>query len=297
MMSVNMINFTNQTMYEILNILTKELQLLKSNDTLEFTTTNDNFKAWVDLSQILYCKILMPQTLDDGTILIKFQKLNIQKSFHSEQSENKIEDKYGKDSTFSTIQKLKEPSFLHYYLQAIKNATINKRIRILNLGVNSGDEFEVIKEYTTNFENLELVGIDYCKSAINKASEKFKDDKNISFYTCDINELESLDLGKFDLIITIGTLQSTSLNFKLVFQSIVQNHLNKDGAMILGFPNCRWIDGSMIYGAKAPNYSFPEMSILYNDVIFCKKYLQQKKYRVTITGKEYIFLTATSIRK
>ena len=67
--------------------------------------------------------------------------------------------------------------------------------------------------------------------------------------------------------------------------------------MILGFPNCRWIDGEMIYGAKAKNYAFPEMSLLYKDVHFCKKYLQQKKFRVTVTGKNYIFLTATSIRK
>ncbi len=297
MMSVNMINFTNENLYEILEILTHKVELLSKHDILEFTTTNHNFKVWVDLSQILHCKILVPEILSDNHLLIKLQKLNTKQSFHNEQSTNIIEDKYGVDSTFSKIQKLEEPAFLHYYIQALKNATINKRLRILNLGVNSGDEFEVIKKYATNFENLELVGIDYCQSAIDKANKKFKDDKNISFYTCDINELESLELGKFDLIITIGTLQSTSLNFKLVFQSIVQNYLNKDGAMILGFPNCRWIDGEMIYGAKAPNYSFSEMSILYNDVIFCKKYLQQKKFRVTVTGKDYIFLTATSIRK
>ncbi|MCK5111002.1 MAG: methyltransferase domain-containing protein [Arcobacteraceae bacterium] len=303
-MSVNMIKFTNENLYKILDILTQEVALLNENDILEFTTTNDNLKAWVDLSQILQCKILMPQSLDNGTISIKFQKLNTKQSFHREQGDNKIEAKYGIDSTFAKIQKLEEPAFLHYYLEALKNATINKRLRILNLGVNSGDEFEVIKKYAGNFENLELVGIDYCQSAIDKATEKFKDDKNVSFYACDINDLESLKLEKFtkeskafDLIITIGTLQSTSLNFKLIFQTIVQKYLKKDGAIILGFPNCRWIDGEMIYGAKAPNYSFSEMSILYNDVIFCKKYLQQKKFRVTITGKDYIFLTATSIRK
>ncbi|MCK4974827.1 MAG: methyltransferase, partial [Sulfurimonas sp.] len=66
-------------------------------------------------------------------------------------------------------------------------------------------------------------------------------------------------------------------------------------AMILGFPNCRWIDGEMVYGAKAPNYSFNEMSLVLKDIHFCKKYLQQKKYRVTITGKDYLFLTARKI--
>ena len=79
--------------------------------------------------------------------------------------------------------------------------------------------------------------------------------------------------------------------------SIVQNQLSKNGAIILAWPNCRWIDTEMIYGAKMKNYSFSEMSNLYKDVNFAKKYLQQKKFRVTITGKDYIFITATSIRK
>jgi hypothetical protein len=76
---------------------------------------------------------------------------------------------------------------------------------------------------------------------------------------------------------------------------LVQNYLEKDSAIILGFPNSRWIAGEMVYGAKAPNYAMSEMSLLFNDVMFCKKYLQQKKYRVTITGKHYLFLTATKI--
>jgi hypothetical protein len=112
----------------------------------------------------------------------------------------------------------------------------------------------------------------------------------------DINELESLYIGKFDLIITIGTLQSSNINFKERFMYIVQNHLNKDGAMILGFPNCRWIDGTIVYGAMAKNYPFSEMSLLIKDIHFCKKYLQQKKFRVMVMGREYIFLVARSIR-
>lgn len=65
--------------------------------------------------------------------------------------------------------------------------------------------------------------------------------------------------------------------------------------MILGFPNSRWIGGEMVYGAKTPSYAMSEMSLLFNDVMFAKKYLQQKKYRVTIAGKHYIFLTATRL--
>ena len=183
-----------------------------------------------------------------------------------------------------------------HYLKALQSVQLEKRKRVLNLGVNSGEEFETIKQYSKDFTNLELVGVDYCSSAIQKAQEKFQNDTNTMFLEGDINNLEELNLGKFDVIITIGTLQSSNIDFNKTFMNIVQNYLEKDGSMIMGFPNCRWIDGEMIYGAMVKNYNYSELSNLYKDVNFCKKYLQQKKFRVTITGKDYIFLTATSIK-
>jgi hypothetical protein len=118
---------------------------------------------------------------------------------------------------------------------------------------------------------------------------------NVTLLTHDINHLDTLKLGRFDLLISIGTLQSPGIAYKPFLMSLVQNHLTEDSALILGFPNSRWAGGEVIYGAKAPNYAMSEMSLLFNDVMFAKKYLQQKKYRVTITGKHYLFLTATKI--
>ena len=310
-----MLNFTNQEMLQIITTLQEKLTSLNAKEVVEFEVLNPDFcssiyagnivlidnneyiyrgyKAWIDLAQILHCKMLTPITKSSNKVVIRYEKLNADDSFHKSITDK--EEKYGAESIFNEIHKNEEPAFLAHYLKALQNVNINKRIRVLNLGVNSGDEFEIIQEYATGFENLELIGIDYCPSAINLAKEKFKEFKNISFYTHDINDLESLNLGKFDLIISIGTLQSSNLEFNPLFMSIVQNQLKREGAMILGFPNCRWIDGEMIYGARVKNYSFSEMGLLYKDVIFCKKYLQQKKFRVTVTGKDYIFITATSI--
>jgi 2-polyprenyl-3-methyl-5-hydroxy-6-metoxy-1,4-benzoquinol methylase len=312
-----MLNFTNQTMFEIISALQSELNAVNAKDILSFTVVNpdlagstyagnsitvDNqeylyrgYKSWIDLAQLLHCRMLTPLLINEHLVSLRFEKLNADESFHKSITDK--EEKYGSESIFSQIHKNEEPAFVAYYLQALQNASINKRLRILNLGVNSGDEFELIQKVATDFKGLELVGIDYCPSAINAAKEKFKEQTNIAFYTHDINDLASLGLGEFDLIISIGTLQSSNLDFNPLFMSIVQNHLKKDGAMILGFPNCRWVDGEMIYGARVKNYPFSELGLIYKDVIFCKKYLQQKKYRVTITGKDYIFLTATSIRK
>jgi SAM-dependent methyltransferase len=278
----------------MINLYKEQFSKLQEKDILEININNPDYKSLVDLAQINYCKFLTPNIIDENNIIARFEKLNINSSFHKDNDDT---EKYGADSTFATINKNNQVSFLHYYLQALQNTKCESRLKILNLGVNSGDEFEVIKKHIDNFENLELLGLDYCSSAIAKANERFKDDKNINFLEADINNLDDLNLGTFDLIISIGTLQSVNSNFKLLFQDIVQKYLKKDGAIILGFPNCRWVDGQMIYGAKAKNYSFSEMTVLFNDAQFCKKYLQQKKFRVTLTGKDYIFLTATSIRK
>lgn len=256
-----------------------------------------SYKAWNDLSELLYCKLLTPIVHSKYTVTLKFVKIDKQSSFHNTQLENRSE-KYGEESIFFRINKNEEPAFLHYYKQALINVKIKEKNTILNLGINKGDEFDLINKLLTKdeLENKEFIGIDFCQSAIDYSKVRFPQ-KNYNFYTHDINDLKSLNLKKADLIISIGTLQSSTLNFKELFMDLFQNHLEENGAIILGFPNCRWHDSEMIYGAKAANYSFSEQSVLYKDVYFCKKYLQQKKYRVTLTGKNYLFLTATSIKK
>jgi len=311
-------HFTKESMQEILSILKAKLSNENQNEvTLEVLNPDvcldcyagkelevegeifiyRGYKVWVDLAEILYCKIATPIIHKPHTIILKLQKLNLKSSFHTKNKDflDNKDEKYGVASAFAQINKNEEPAFLEYYLRALKNVNICTKKRILNLGINSGDEFEVIERLCQNHSEMEFVGIDISKSAIEEAKKRFST-PNFSFFSHDINKLEELALGKFDLIITIGTLQSSGVEFKLLFNSLVQNYLEKEGAMILGFPNCRWIDGEMIYGAKAPNYNFSEMTLLFKDVYYCKKYLQQKKFRVSISGKTYPFLSATSIR-
>jgi len=305
--------FTHNTMQEILPRLQNAL---KTDSSVSFEILNPNlgegyagnlmtiedktyfyrgYKAWTDLAELLMCKMLTPKESSYPLVTLCFQKLETQSSFHLN-TQGAKEEKYGTESHFFEINKMEEPAFLYYYNQALTNVKIEERTRILNLGINRGDEFEVIKNRldTNKYQNMELVGIDHSKTAIEYADTLFSE-KNVQFFTEDINHLDTLNLGRFDLLISIGTLQSPNINFKPFFMSLVQNYLEKNGAIILGFPNSRWIGGEMIYGAKAPNYAMSEMSLLYNDVIFCKKYLQQHKYRVTLTGKQYVFLTATKI--
>lgn len=305
--------FTYHTMQEILPILEK---YLKTHSTVSFMVLDPDikstyagdeivigdttfiyrgYKAWTDLAELLLCKMSTPKTVGFPYIELSFEKLKKEDSFHKS-TEDSQKEKYGVHSPFFQINKMEEPAFLYYYKQALENVKLSTRSSVLNLGINTADEFQVIKNSVDakTFSTIQLVGIDHSKTAIEHARKRFPDE-NITFHVHDINDLDTLELNRFDLLISIGTLQSPGISLKPFFMSLVQNYLEKNAAIILGFPNCRWMGGEMLYGAKAPNYAMNEMSLLFNDVIFCKKYLQQHKFRVTITGKQYIFLTATKI--
>lgn len=305
--------FTHQPLE---HILTWAHETLKESNTINFEVLNPDigrgsyagelvsienndyiyrsYKAWSDLGELLFCRMLTPKIVSEYTVQLTYEKLDLSDSFHHSDAK---EEKYGVESRFGAIHKNEEPAFLSPYLRALRSVKVGTKKRILNLGINTGDEFDLIRTILPQeeYRNIELVGIDHSVSAIEKARERFNEG-NTTFYVHDINELSSLELGKFDLIITIGTLQSPGIEFKPLFMKLVQEYLTPNGALILGFPNCRWMGGEMIYGAKAPNYPYSEMTLLYKDVYYCKKYLQQKKFRVTLTGKDYVFLTATRIK-
>ncbi len=305
--------FTNETMYEIIEylenmlaekdivsfeVLNPDIRIDKysgSKIILDYEYIHRSYKSWIDLSELMFCKMMTPTISSEYTVILNFKKIDLENSFHND-SNSLNNEKYGIESEFSKINKNEEPSFLFSYKKALIHTKVYEKKQILNLGVNKADEFEIIKQivYPEVFKNINFVGIDYSQSAIKEAKERFKED-NFSFYSHDINKLDELNLKKSDLIISISTLQSSSIDFKLVFMSLIQNYLEKGGSIILGFPNCRWIGSEIIYGAKNPTYSYSEQSLLYKDVYFCKKYLQQKKFKVTLTGKNYLFLTATSI--
>lgn len=290
-------NSTTKTSSQILNYF--ENLSLEDEEIVEMEVSNSEiqsigYKAFVDLAQLFFMKMLTPIVKENNTVILQFKKLNQKSSFHK--TDDISSEKYGALSEFFSIDKTTQFSFLYHYQKALEFINIKNKNKILNLGVNKGDEFKVIKNMLTQeeFVNKEFVGVDYSASAVEYAHKDFKE-SNVEFICHDINRLRELDLGRFDLIISIGTLQSSNINFNETFMNIYQNYLQIGGAIILGFPNCRWIDGEMVYGAKAPNYNFNEMSLVLKDIHFCKKYLQQKKYRVVITGKDYLFLTAKKI--
>ncbi len=305
-----MLDFSAKSLKEIYPILKQSVSTLNGGDRLYFTVANPDaddslyageliknqiyrsFRSWSDLANLLNCRLIVSSlNCDDNKIVLVFEKLR-DNSFHQDSSDD-ITEKYGVNSQFFRINKSEEPSFYIYYIEALKHIYIEQRYNILGLGINRGDEFEMIADIlpSDRLKEISFVGVEYSKSALSEAKKRLKH-LNFEALEADISNLVDMDIGRFDMLVSIGTLQSPKINMKTTVMYIVQELLQKRSAIVLGFPNCRWIDGEMIYGARVPNYSFSELSAVIKDIHWIKKYLQQHKFRVMITGREYLFLSA-----
>jgi len=260
------------------------------------------YRCWVELAELLGCRLLIPQhgtaAPGDGFARLRFERLADEGSFHdADGAPADPTEKYGAASPFARIDKLEEPSFLWALEAALVRVNLAPGARVLDLGVNTGDELELLRRVVgqPRFDGLDLVGVDHSVTAIARASERFPGAGH-RMLVHDINALGALNLGRFDLLLSVGTLQSPGIhNNKQLVGRLVQDHLTPTGAVILGFPNCRWQGGEARYGARPPNYNHPELSVVLKDVDWCKRYLQQHRYRVTVTGRHYLFVTATRI--
>jgi len=83
-----------------------------------------SYKAWNDLAELLFCRLLTPQKRSEYTVLLTFEKIDRNDSFH--RSEEK-EEKYGTASHFSRIRKNEEPAFLSAYLRALRSVRVGEK--------------------------------------------------------------------------------------------------------------------------------------------------------------------------
>ena len=125
----------------------------------------------------------------------------------------------------------RNPGFLADYLQALAGIPLKQGDAVLNLGVNRGDEFipfesEETAENKLNL-NLNFTGIDISQSALMEARKRFPGER-FRFICADINQLPALELGRFKLIVAIGTLHSPGVDRKLIVTLIKKP------------PGCEW---------------------------------------------------------
>lgn len=252
------------------------------------------FRVWVDLAERLGLRLLTPRSVGEGRIELRFEVLDQSASWQLDPVEDPT-DKYGASSGYARISKLEDPDLVLDVADALDRIELPNDARILDIGVNTGDELALIGALRPGLADRgSFVGVDHSRSALEIARQRFAG-ANYRFVEADVNALADLDLGgPFDLIVSMATLQSPGVDDRVLLRHLVQDRLKPSGAVILGIPNCRYVDGELLHGARMRNYSQADLSLVIKDAAFFKRYLQQHRKRVFVTGKRYMLVTAVA---
>jgi trans-aconitate methyltransferase len=256
------------------------------------TYLHRSLRTWLDLAERLGLRLCTPRPLAPPLVRLVLEPLDLASRLRP--AADDPTEKYGTASEFARISKLEDPGFVIDLGEALARCNLAPGARVLDLGVNTGDELALLMSLSPALRDAPLVGIDHSASAIAAARARFAGSPNVQLHEADLATLGTLALGRFDLVLSIGTLQSPGIDDREVLRRIVQDHLAPDGAVILGVPNCRYIGGEIEYGTRMKNFRQPELGLLVKDVAFYRKYLQQHQREVFVTGKHYVLVTAVS---
>jgi SAM-dependent methyltransferase len=250
-------------------------------------------RSWCDLADGLSCRLLTPRAVDDTHVALTFERLGSEASWHADGSEAEEplapQERYGAGSEFARVRKLEDAGFLLPWMDALARIHLPPGARVLDLGVNRGDELAAFA-WLEDAPDVRFVGVDHGASALAEARARFPDARH-RFVLADLNALPE-DLGRFHLVVSVGTLQSPGVDDHALVRRLVQQHLEPAATLLLGFPNSRFRDGEVVYGARVRNLREPDLSLLVKDLSFYRRYLHQHGFRTYLGGKYDLLLTA-----
>jgi len=241
------------------------------------------WRVWLDLAERLGLRMRTPRAGEPPLVQLCFDPL-----VRTPATRELGTERYGAGSAFARIRKAEDPGFVLDLADALGRIRLPPAPRVLSLGVNTGDELALLADL--GLADARFVGVDHSASALAIARARFG--ATVELVEADLNALPPL--GRFDLVVAIGVLQSATLDDRALVRRIVQEHLAPAGAVIFGIPNCRYVDGETEYGARMRNFRQPELGLLVKDVAFYRKYLQQHHRQVFVTGKHYMLVTAVA---
>lgn len=249
-------------------------------------------RVWVDLAERLGLRLLTPRPATPPHIELRLERLDPAADWHTEPVPDPRE-KYGAGSSFARISKLEDPDFILDVADAIERIGLAPEARVLELGVNRGDALALLTGLVPGLgERGELVGVDHSSSALTLARARFPGGRFLAADLGDLDGLAARELGRFDLVMVLDTLQSSGLDDRALLRHVVQHTLKPRGSVMLGVANCRYLDGEVVHGARMKNFRQPELGAVIKDIAFYRKYLQQHARKVFVTGRHELLITA-----
>ncbi|HVV81695.1 MAG TPA: methyltransferase domain-containing protein [Kofleriaceae bacterium] len=250
-------------------------------------------RAWVDLADRLGLRLCTPRAAEAPLVELRLERLDAAARWQADAPDD-VRERYGPASAYGRIRKLEEPGLAIDLAAAFRRVGLAAGARVLALGVNTGDELALLAGVVPGLaEQGTLAGVDHSEGALAVARARFPGERH-RFVAADLARLGELGLGRFDLVLALGVLQSPGVDDRALLRAAVQDHLAAAGAVVLGIPNCRYLDGELVHGARMKNFREPELGLVVKDVAFYRKYLQQHGRQVFVTGQHYLLVTAVA---
>ncbi|WP_102126468.1 class I SAM-dependent methyltransferase [Deinococcus planocerae] len=243
------------------------------------------WQVWADLADLLGAHLLTPDRAGEGRVRVR---LRTYASVPAPDAGG-----YGAGGEWARVDKLEDPVFLFTLVEALRRVNPSDGGRVLALGVNGGRELDALPLAFPG-RSLDVLGVDLDETALALARVLHP---GATFRTLDVNTLPDPaqhrpELGRFDLVLALSLLQSPGVGLENVLRALRREHLTPTGGLVLGFPNARYRDGFLSYGARTRNFTRPDLSLLLADVAAARRQLQKHGFKVFVTGKYELLVTA-----
>ncbi|GAA5513154.1 hypothetical protein Dcar01_01880 [Deinococcus carri] len=238
------------------------------------------WQTWADLADLLGAHLLTPQPAEGGRVTVRLRAYGGVPAPDA--------NGYGPEGDWARVDKLEDPVFLFTLVEALRRVNPAPGGRVLALGVNAGRELEALALAFPG-RAFEVVGLDVDAAALAAARARHP---QATFLALDVTTLPAPELGRFDLVLALSLLQSPRIRQDVLLAALRREHLTATGGLILGFPNARYRDGFLSYGARLLNFARPDLSLLTADVAAARRGLQKHGFKVFVTGKYEVLVTA-----
>ncbi|MEW6423035.1 MAG: class I SAM-dependent methyltransferase [Deinococcota bacterium] len=238
------------------------------------------WQTWADLADLLGAHLLTPERVGEGRVCVRLRRYANTPAPDAEG--------YGASGDWVRVDKLEDLVFLFTLIEALRRVNPPAGGRVLALGVNAGRELDALVLAFPD-RTLMTVGLDLDETALAAARLRHP---RATFRVLDVTSLPAPDLGRFDLVLALSLLQSPGIRQDVLLAALRRHHLTPTGGLILGFPNARYRDGFLSYGARLRNFARPDLSLLTADVTAARRGLQKHGFKVFVTGKYEVLVTA-----
>lgn len=239
-----------------------------------------SWQVWTDLADLLGAHLLTPERAGEGRVRLRLRAWA--------DLPDPDAGGYGAHGDWARVDKLEDPVFLFTLVEALRRVGPPVGGRVLVLGVNRGRELDALP-LAFGDRDLEVVGLDLDGSALAVARTRHP---AATFQVCDVTTLPLPELGRFDLVLALSLLHSPGIRQDVLLAALCRHHLTPSGGLILGYPNARYRGGMLSYGARQRNFARPDLGLLAADVTDARRGLQKRGFKVFVTGKYEVLVTA-----